>query len=79
MPTQPLTDPQRKVFEWVRDSIDSDGISPSYREIASGVGLNSTNAVKRKLDALERKGWITRQEGKARTIQIIEPDGDDAA
>ena len=50
------------------------GYAPTLREIAVRIGIRSsnTNAVSDHLDALTRKGLITRVVGTARTIRITE-------
>lgn len=53
-----------------------DGIIPSYREIAHGIGLKSTNGVHRLIDQLEDRGYVRRRnaEGEpnqARSLMII--------
>jgi|TARA_B110000495_G_scaffold125146_1_gene108822 repressor LexA len=43
---------------------------PSFREIKAHFGFNSTNAVMGHIRALERKGYISRVPGQARTFRI---------
>lgn len=67
---EPLTDNQRKVFEFLRDR-SGDGIPPTVREIGAAVGMTSTSTVQRNLDALEEKGYIMRDPLRKRTIRIV--------
>ena len=46
------------------------GTWPSFREIEEHFGFKSTNAVMGHLKALERKGYISRVPGQARTFKI---------
>lgn len=65
-----LTDRQREIFEFLRARILSGSITPSLREIGARFEIRSTNGVARHLKALEKKGYITTEHGKARTIRI---------
>lgn len=45
--------------------------SPTVREIATGVGLNSPATVHRYLYLLEQQGYITHEPNCSRTIQVV--------
>ncbi len=60
-----------EVLSFLNSYINDKGFCPSYREIASGVNLKSTNSVKAYLDILEERNFIKRQPTKNRTIEII--------
>lgn len=60
----PLTDRQRQVLEFIRRTITERGTPPTVREIGLHVGLKSTNAVNDHLRALERKGFLKREEAR---------------
>lgn len=65
-----LSSTQQEIFNYIKSNIDSKGIAPSVREIASAVGLRSTSSVQYQLDALEQKGYIVRDSNLKRTIRI---------
>lgn len=65
-----LTNRQREVLDFIKDEIVRRGYPPSFREIASNFGIKSTNGVKVHLDALEKKGYINRDPGLARGIEL---------
>ena len=65
-----LTDRQRAVLEFIRESIARDGRPPTQREIAARFKLASTYGVQRHLDALERKGFIERDPNASRGIRL---------
>lgn len=67
---EPLTPAQRRVYDWVRGFITSHGYSPGIREIGDGLKLTSTNGVSETLSIVVRKGYLTRVEGKARTLTL---------
>lgn len=66
---QKLTDRQRMVLEFICTSIDDRGYPPTLREIGMKLGIRSTNGVNDHLRALERKGYLTREDMKSRTLR----------
>lgn len=50
---------------------ENDGITPSFAEIADGLGLVSKSGVLRLLMALEKRGRILRPANRSRAITII--------
>ncbi len=62
----------KEILEYLIDYTKENSYSPSYREIASAVGLKSTNSVKEYLDILENNGSIIRQNLKSRTIEVVD-------
>jgi repressor LexA len=67
-----LTDRQRMVLEYICGSIDERGYPPTLREIGNKLGIRSTNGVNDHLRALERKGFLTREDMKSRTLRPTE-------
>lgn len=65
-----LTERQREALDAIVDFKEEHGIPPSQRELCDALGVSSTNAVRGLLEALEKKGAITRTEGKARAIRV---------
>jgi len=75
MTERPLTARQSEILNYLRDSIDSRGLPPTIREIGEAFGIRSTKGVEDHLAALERKGFIRRERGKSRAIEISDrPD-----
>lgn len=68
---QKLTDRQRMVLEYIRASIEQHGYPPTLREIGNHLGIKSTNGVNDHLRALERKGFLTREDMKSRTLRPV--------
>ena len=65
-----LNDTQRRIYDFLVER-SADGIPPSVREIGTTVGLRSTSSVQANLDALEEKGYITRDPMLKRSIRIV--------
>lgn len=68
-----LTQRQKEIFDFVLRSLREEGSIPSVREICQAFGFSSTNAVNTHLEALAKKGYISRRPGSARNIEIA-PD-----
>jgi repressor LexA len=65
-----LTLRQEEVLGYIQLHMRDFGTWPSFREIEEHFGFKSTNAVMGHLKALERKGYISRVAGQARTFKI---------
>jgi repressor LexA len=68
-----LTPRQQKVLSFIEDQIEAQGFAPTIREIGRHLGIASTNGVNDHLKALERKGYIERQDQKSRTLRVLRP------
>ena len=65
-----LTLRQQEILGYLRLHFRSHQTWPSFREIQAHFGFASTNAVMGHLRALERKGYIARVFGQARTFRL---------
>lgn len=65
----PLTKRQQQVLELIRQHIDNHGYPPTLRELAKQLEVSGTLPVSKHLDALERKGYLTRSSG-SRSISL---------
>lgn len=70
-----LTQRQLQVIDFIRNTIEEQGMPPTVAEIAAGLGLNSTNGVRGHLQALERKGAIELIPNASRGIRLLLEDG----
>ena len=75
-PRQKLTKRQNQVLDVIQESIDDHGYPPTIREIGTKLGIRSTNAVNDHLKALERKGYLNRNEAKSRSCVPVDLRGD---
>lgn len=67
-----LTDRQQAVLDFVHAHREQHDVFPTLREIQAHFGFASPFAVTRHLQALEKKGVLTRQPGKARAFTTPE-------
>lgn len=72
MSREPLTKRQRTVYDFIRTWCDNHGYPPTLREIASSIGVRSTNSVYNHLKILERKGYLKREDMKSRTWRPVD-------
>ena len=65
-----LTDAQSELFEWIKNYIRDHNHSPSIRQMMEAMGLKSPAPIQSRLKHLQEKGFISWQEGRARTLQL---------
>lgn len=70
-----LTTKQKQLLDLLTHEIQHKGLPPSISEIAESLRVKSKNGVAKLLRILEDKGYI-RRSGKARGIEVLNPDGD---
>ena len=75
---QPLTDRQNLILQFIRHSIRERGYPPTLREIGAQMGIRSTNGVSDHLRALERKGYLRREDMKSRALRPVEDESGSA-
>lgn len=69
---QGLTKRQQMVLDFISSSITDRGYPPTLREIGTHMGIRSTNGVNDHLRALERKGYLRREDMKSRALRPVE-------
>ena len=67
-----LTDAQNELYGWIKSYMKDFQHSPSIRQMMQAMGLKSPAPIQSRLKHLQEKGYISWQEGKARTMQIID-------
>ena len=65
-----LTRVQKRVYYIIKDFIEKNGYSPSFREIAALNGNNSVATIQFHLKKLRNKGYIDYSDKLSRTITI---------
>lgn len=71
-----LTERQRKVYNCIKDYIESTGFPPTRADIARELGFRSANAAEDHLKVLARKGVIELLSGTSRGIRLVS-EGDE--
>ena len=67
-----LTDAQTELYAWIKNYMRDFQHSPSIRQMMQAMGLKSPAPIQSRLKHLQEKGYISWQEGKARTMQIVD-------
>jgi len=67
-----LTEAQNELYSWIKNYMKTFQHSPSIRQMMKGMGLKSPAPIQSRLKHLQEKGYISWQEGKARTMQIVD-------
>ena len=67
-----LTQAQNELYGWIKEYMKNFQHSPSIRQMMQAMGLKSPAPIQSRLKHLQEKGYITWQEGKARTMQIVD-------
>ena len=67
-----LTEAQNELYGWIKEYMKDFQHSPSIRQMMQAMGLKSPAPIQSRLKHLQEKGYISWQEGKARTMQIVD-------
>lgn len=66
-----LTERQKQVLEFIQQRQETDGLTPTFREIAEHFRFNSANAALAHVRALLAKGVLKNQPGRARSFKVV--------
>ena len=67
-----LTQAQNELYAWIKNYMRDFQHSPSIRQMMQAMGLKSPAPIQSRLKHLQEKGYISWQEGKARTMKIVD-------
>ena len=70
-----ITRRQREVYDFISRFVTEHGYSPSFEEIGQGLELNSLATVHKHISNLEKKGLLTRDYNRSRSIDLLPPKG----
>jgi len=65
-----LSDPQRRIMEFIGRYVEANELPPTIREIQRGAGISSTSMVSYHLKALERANLLNRRERSSRGVRM---------
>ena len=68
-----VTARQRRILEFIRETVQGRGYPPTVREIGEAVGLTSSSSVHAQLANLERQGLLRRDPTKPRAMELQGP------
>lgn len=68
-----ITRRQKEVLDFLSGFTQKHGYSPSYEEIAHGLGLTSLATVHKHVTNLQNKGMLQRAHNRSRSIDVLPP------
>jgi len=66
-----LTPKQKKVLDFITSFVDKNGYAPSLKEIAKHFRLKSVSTIHQFINALEKKGYLSKTQHKQRAIEPV--------
>jgi repressor LexA len=77
-----LTARQRRILDFIRETVERRGYPPTVREIGEAVGLVSPSSVAYQMGVLQKKGYLRKDPNRPRAVDVRPPselaiDGDD--
>ena len=60
-----------RIIAFIAEFTDQHGFSPTYREIAEGLGYASVSTVHKHITELKEKGLISETDGKSRSLVLV--------
>lgn len=70
-----ITRRQRQVYDFIAEFVQRNQYSPSFEEIGEGLGLSSLATVHKHITNLEKKGLLSRDYNRSRSIDLLPPKG----
>ena len=74
-----LTERQKQILGFIRDSVHRRGVAPTHREICEHFGYSSYGTVHKHLKLLEEKGFLRRHWNQKRGVELADEVLADAA
>jgi repressor LexA len=67
-----LTSQEQNTLQFIRNYLAQFGYAPRFKEIGLAIGVNSQGTIHRYVQALESKGYIERNKGNSRGMNLVE-------
>ena len=68
-----LTLRQRRILDYIRETVERRGYPPTVREIGEAVGLVSPSSVAYQMGVLEKKGYLRKDPNRPRAVDVRPP------
>jgi len=66
-----LTPRMKDTLDYIVEFQVEKGYSPTFREIANGIGVSSTSRIQALVNALQDRGYVTTRAGGRRSIDVL--------
>ncbi len=67
-----LTERQREILDFIRETLEKRGVSPTHREICERFGYSSYGTAHKHLKLLEQKGYLRRHWNQKRGVELTD-------
>lgn len=67
-----LTPKQKKILDFILNFTEKKDFAPSLKEIADNIGLKAVSTVYQHIKALEKKGYLKKENNQPRGVQLIQ-------
>jgi len=68
-----LTSRQRRILDFIRETVERRGYPPTVREIGEAVGLVSPSSVAYQMGVLQKKGYLRKDPNRPRAVDVRPP------
>jgi repressor LexA len=68
-----LTARQRRILDYIRETVERSGYPPTVREIGEAVGLVSPSSVAYQMGVLQKKGYLRKDPNRPRAVDVRPP------
>ncbi len=68
-----LTDRQRRILEYMQETIRTKGYPPTVRETCAAIGIKSTSTAHKDIESLVRQGYLRKDPAKPRALMVVDP------
>lgn len=77
MKRENTTKKQRELLNYLAEFIEANNYAPSYREIMRALNYKSVSTVANHIDSLITKGYLSKRDNSARSLEIVSLSDDD--
>lgn len=79
MKRENTTKKQRELLNYLAEFIEANNYAPSYREVMKALNYKSVSTVANHIDSLITKGYLSKRDNSARSLEIVSLSDDDVA
>lgn len=77
MKRENTTKKQRELLSYLAEFIEANNYAPSYREVMKALNYKSVSTVANHIDSLITKGYLSKRDNSARSLEIVSLSDDD--
>lgn len=79
MKRENTTKKQRELLNYLAEFIEANNYAPSYREVMKALNYKSVSTVANHIDSLIAKGYLSKRDNSARSLEIVPLSDDNVA